>query len=302
MKKFSMTLFFKNLKYLCQYNIKKMNRLSEKSAESVSFEQLNKGMDNLVYELPFMTPPPLPKIKNYEETVDELIKTDKSIIRFGDGELFLISGRSIGFQAANPLLCKRLSEIFNVDDERIMIGINYYYWYASLSNFHEYPKFVYRTFISDIRQMAETMISYDKQYYSAGFTNMYTTFKHYNFSAFFEKIKNIFANKCVTIVCGSHVFNDIKFNIFDCCKSVDYILCPSQNAIDCYDEILKKSKQIPKENIVIVILGPTGKILAYDLIKSGYRVLDLGHLAKDYDAFMKQIPMTQQNIGKFFEN
>ena len=61
MKKFSMTLFFKNLKYLCRYNLKKMNELSEKAAVSVSSEQLNKCMDNLVYELPFMSPPPCQK-------------------------------------------------------------------------------------------------------------------------------------------------------------------------------------------------------------------------------------------------
>lgn len=40
---------------------------------------------------------------------------------------------------------------------------------------------------------------------------------------------------------------------------------------------------MPKDRLIIIVLGPTAKLLAYDLNKLGYRALDLGHMAKAYE-------------------
>ncbi|MBU4465609.1 MAG: DUF1792 domain-containing protein, partial [Actinobacteria bacterium] len=37
----------------------------------------------------------------------------------------------------------------------------------------------------------------------------------------------------------------------------------------------------------IAILGPTATVLAYDLHRAGYRALDLGHIAKSYDWWLR---------------
>ena len=44
------------------------------------------------------------KIASDEETLDEIIKKNKSISRFGDGEFKIIFGFGIGFQKKNTLL------------------------------------------------------------------------------------------------------------------------------------------------------------------------------------------------------
>ena len=42
-------------------------------------------------------------------------------------------------------------------------------------------------------------------------------------------------------------------------------------------------KKLPKDRLILIVLGPTAKPLAYDLTKLGYRALDLGHMAKAYE-------------------
>ena len=48
-------------------------------------------------------------------------------------------------------------------------------------------------------------------------------------------------------------------------------------------------KKQNKNKIIILILGPTAKVLAYDLSKVGYQALDMGHIAKSYDWYIKQL-------------
>ena len=61
------------------------------------------------------------------------------------------------------------------------------------------------------------------------------------------------------------------------------------------------SSVIPKEKLVIAILGPTATLLAWDLSQCGYQALDFGHIAKDYNSFMKKDPQNIENIQKFFD-
>lgn len=72
------------------------------------------------------------------------------------------------------------------------------------------------------------------------------------------------------------------------------------NAFAVYNELLEKLKKYDKDKLIILILGQTATVLAYDLANLGYRALDLGHIAKDYDYFIKNIERNQINAVKFF--
>lgn len=299
-------IFFKNIKYLSRYNIKDFNTLFKKNNQATFDDKIlktiNQMLDNIVYELPeHLNLISKPRIKNLEETVDALINSNSSFCRFGDGELIIINGGEIGFQKADSILAARLKEILTSQNDNIFIGINYHYYSADLSMFHDYVKFVYRSFITPIRQDLNKLLINNKQYYAAGFTSIYTTLKDYDFDSYFSKAKQIWANKDIVIICGERIFNHIDYNIFDCANSIEYQYAPTENAFDKYSEILENAKKIDKKKMVVSILGPTAKILAYDLALLGYRALDLGHIAKDYDAYMKKMPCDRINIGKFFE-
>ena len=73
------------------------------------------------------------------------------------------------------------------------------------------------------------------------------------------------------------------------------------NAFAEYDKILNQAKKIDKSKLVIIILGPTATVLAYDLAKQGYEAIDFGHIAKDYDFYRKKIDHTDQEFEDFFK-
>ena len=71
--------------------------------------------------------------------------------------------------------------------------------------------------------------------------------------------------------------------------------------IDLEDEILKKVLETDKKRIICIILGPTAKVLVYDLYKNGRTAWDIGHYLKDYDAYMRKIPKTDAALENFFK-
>ena len=58
------------------------------------------------------------------ETLDEIIKKNKSISRFGDGEFDLIFGKGIKLQKKNKILAKKLREVLKQKRRGLLIGIN----------------------------------------------------------------------------------------------------------------------------------------------------------------------------------
>lgn len=71
-------------------------------------------MDNLKYEIADeIRDMKLPKVLSQMDSVKEIIKTKKSVARFGDGEFNLILGNAIGFQEFDPVLQARLKRNFD---------------------------------------------------------------------------------------------------------------------------------------------------------------------------------------------
>lgn len=273
-----------------------------KNRDNVSHEQLNVMLDNLLsHEIPERRLDiQKPNIMNIEGTIEHLISTKSSFARFGDGELALINGKDIPFQSASPALSEKLKKTINTSEDGLMIGINYHYYYADLSNLLPVVKKFYRSSVPQFRKVLDAHIHNEKQYYSAAMTQAYSFFEHYDFAMHFERLKRIWQERNITIICGKTVFNEIENNIFDCASNIDYIHAPSLNAFDDYNEILDKASQAEKDTLIILILGPTAKPLVYDLHMMGYQAIDLGHIAKDYDAYVKGQMRDEKYIVKFF--
>lgn len=58
------------------------------------------------------------------------------------------------------------------------------------------------------------------------------------------------------------------------------------------EEILKFNK----DWLLIFALAPAGKVLGYEMFKLGYRVLDIRHSIKDYDAYKPKVKMDKEGI------
>lgn len=226
------------------------------------------------------------KIYNVMETIDSLTNSNDSVARFGDGELQLILGHDIPFQKASKLLSARLQEVLasNINNVRIALP---YFIYHSKHNLNDVSRDFWTKNGKLFRDTIAKYISTENTYLAAEFTIAADAYKQFDKEKYFSCIQRIWANKDITIICGKTVFDKIDNNIFANAKSIEYQYAPSLNAFEEYANILQSSQQIDKKRLVIIILGPTAKVLAYDMSQLGYRALDLGHIAKAYDWYIK---------------
>ena len=84
----------------------------------------------------------VPLIKSNSDTILELINSDKSIIRFGDGDFNIMEGNNICFQNSQPLLAERLKQIIADDDKNLLVGIPYPYYECSTNLTTASQKFI----------------------------------------------------------------------------------------------------------------------------------------------------------------
>lgn len=248
-----------------------------------------------------------PNILNYEESIDYIIKNKCSLCRFGDGEFNQLNGGDETFQKNTPALTERLNEIlmscFTPDDsinKNIKIAISYLYY-----NFKDWNNLIFPDYFKDFVTANENFIvdicNPQYTYIATEISQLYHIFKYYDFASYFDHIKKIWKDREIVIICGDRIFNNIEHNIFDCAKSIEYIYAPTTEAFNQYDEILSKAMAIPKDKLVIAILGPTATVLAWDLAMQGYQALDFGHIAQDYDSFLKKENQNIESVIKFFD-
>lgn len=285
----------KNILFLLKNDLREL-------AENASKENLMLMLDSLRYEMNVLQGAnPRPKIKSADETIKDLINYRASFCRFGDGEFNLINGQSIPFQRYDEKLSGRLKEVFNASSKNIFIGIPRFYFHNEpfLQNVQKY--FVH-TWASKNRKLIVSMTDEKTQYYDTASTQLYAMYKKFDFDAYFSQIKSIWLDRDIVLVCGNTVFDKLEHNIFSCARSVECIYAPSKDAYAHYDSILTQIKKNEKSKLIIIILGPTATVLAYDLALEGYQALDFGHIAKDYDFYCKKIEHNSDSIGKFYQS
>jgi glycosyltransferase family protein len=289
-----LNVFVKNVIFL--FN----NKIEE---HHISREVINFYLDNLKYEIEEDSAKlKRPLIASPIETIDKIIKDKISIARLGDGEFELLFNRPIRFQTNDLKLTARLKEILLSERANIAIGVPYFFW-NSVENCNLLTKTFTRSIISKRRRSYEKFVAFNKNYYSTEFTQLYITYDDeadFDMGAYFNKIRSIWENRDVTIIQGEGITRNFRFDIFDNVKSVEYIYGPSENAFSEYEYLLTTAKNIDKSRLVIIILGPTATVLAYDLASEGYQALDIGHTAKDYDFFRKEIKKDAKSIIEYY--
>ena len=285
-------LFAKNMVRLFSIDLKQHKKLIRKH------DTLETMLDNLKYEIADQIKDiRLPKVVKAKETIKTLYSTRKSMARFGDGEFNLIEGRDIGFQKASPEIASRLAEVLKSDDENILIGIPDVF--GSLDAYCQHVRSYWREFLPQNRNRIYNLLNLNKTYYDACFTGYAIQAAETNeecLEEYYAEMRKIWDNRDVVIIKGECTETYVN-DIYDNAKSVKYIYAPKAHAFEHYDDILESAKKESKDCLFIIVLGPTATILAYDLAKLGFQALDMGHLAKDYDWFMRK---EEKLVGKFF--
>ena len=224
-------------------------------------------------------------VLSIDQSLDYLLEKGASVVRFGDGEMDLVAGRSIVYQDFDPELSARLREIMSMEsDERLMIclpdvftGLERYsidaqnFWSLNhLPHFLEKYKNICRAPWYGSTFISRPYIDLEDKTPSVGY---------------FAKLKQLWQDKDLLIVEGLTSRSGVGNDLFDGAKSIKRIICPSRNAYSKLEAIKQAIREHADNRLILTMLGPTAKVLVYDLVQEGYRALDIGHIDSEYEWF-----------------
>lgn len=224
------------------------------------------------------------KVASIEETIEKIVRDQSSVSRFGDGEFYLMDGRSIGFQDADIELSKRLVEVVESTNSNHLVcigsGIN-------PVNYDIFSKENLKWTTNHYRFEAANILKYldsSRKYYNTLISRFWIPLRDKNRARkIASRLKEIWRGRDVVIVEGKETRMGVGNDLFADVKSCRRILCPASNAYNKYSEILYTAKTFPKDSLFLIALGPTATVLAYDLYKEGYQAIDIGHIDLEYE-------------------
>ena len=225
------------------------------------------------------------KVHTIEETIDELINTNKSMIRYGDGEITMIRGRSLLLQQVEPEIIDGLKRLLVYDNDELIIAIPEIF--GDLSIYIEKSRRFWKDHLLFSRKYYEKYCNTDKKYYNAFFSRFYYFMNDKSKCAgWIDRIKLIWKDKDVVVVEGGRTHNGVGNDLLDSARSVERIIGPSSDAYVKLNEIMHCCREYPKDRLFLISLGIAAKFLTERLFMEGYRALDIGHLDMEYEWYL----------------
>ncbi|CYU59007.1 glycosyl transferase family protein [Streptococcus suis] len=235
-----------------------------------------------------MNTPTIPiRVKPISQSLDYILEHSCSVARFGDGEMDIIAGHSIPYQDYDPQLASELKEILGLEsNQHLMVCLSdvfenrerytdacNHFWEGHLQHYQDY-----------YRQICKA-----PWYGSTFISRPYMDLADKSLSAtYFQSLKQIWIDKDILIVEGKTSRSGVGNDLFQEAKSIQRIICPSKNAYAQIDEIISAIKTYGQDKLVLLMLGPTAKVLAYRLSKTGMQAIDIGHIDSEYEWFTMQ--------------
>lgn len=239
----------------------------------------------------------VPKVMSIDQTIESILNNKCSVSRYGDGELKIVCGENIRFQDYEVNLSKRLSEILKGDGTVLVCISNIFNdlnWMIPSS--YEYTWRV----VADHRKEWTNVLNLNYEYGNAFISRLYFDWKDKsNTLLWFSNMKKIWEGKDIVFVEGEQSRLGYRNDLFSNAKSIRRILCPTRNAFFKYDSILNEVKKLSQNVLLLLALGPTATVLAYDLTKDGYWAIDIGHIDIEYEWYKRRVTEKVPVQGKF---
>ena len=222
------------------------------------------------------------EVQTIDETLDYILEHQSSIARFGDGEAAIMLGQSINYQKYDPKLAEELKFIFNQESNpTLIIGLQ-----EGLKNRFSFVPDALAFWRQYLEDYEEFYLEYCKNswYGSTFISRPYIDFLDKSKAkSQFEKLKKLWEGRDILIVEGYASRSGVGNDLFDGAKSIKRIICPSRHAYDKKNEIMEAIMNHADGRLVLLMLGPTAKVLAYELAIKGMQAIDIGHVDSEYE-------------------
>lgn len=100
---------------------------------------------------------------------------------------------------------------------------------------------------------------------------------------YFSQLKELWKGRDILIVEGSASRSGVGNDLFEEAASICRIIGPSRDAYDYLEELKEVIREHGKNKLILLMLGPTAKVLSYQLSQEGYWTVDLGHIDSEYE-------------------
>ena len=218
------------------------------------------------------------------ESLEFIQENKTSVVRFGDGEIDLILGRSIPYQTYDKELAEALKAILQTpSNERLLVCLPDVF--QNLERYNSNARYFWSKHFEKYHAFYEEECQ-SEWYGSTFLSRPYIDLVDKSQSdRYFAAIKKLWSGRDILIVEGETSRSGMGNDLFEQANSVSRIICPSKNAFSSYDRIISSILRHAEGRLVILMLGPTAKLLSYDLTKRGYQAIDLGHIDSEYEWF-----------------
>lgn len=209
------------------------------------------------------------------DTIEYIIKHRCGIARYGDGELKLCLGHSTKTQTHSPRIQARLVEILKSDQDKCLIGIpranRVYPTEQKKAHWAQYNTGQYTKFYSD------------KKLYGSAFITRLDEIPELDSDGYWRRVKKIWEGRRVVVLQGERKPFTKQADILEGSAGHTVLYGPVINAFAEYDALLSMMvKETTNDDVVIIALGATATVMAYDLSIAGRQALDLGHMGMFY--------------------
>ncbi|HEM3457405.1 SP_1767 family glycosyltransferase [Streptococcus suis] len=222
------------------------------------------------------------KVLTILESLNYIKENNSSVVRFGDGEIDLIMGNSIPYQSYNNDLARALKFILQTpSDKDLLVCLPDVF--QKIERYNSNARYFWEQHFAKYHEFYEKECQSD-WYGSTFLSRPYIDLKDKTQSGeYFEAIKELWRGKDILLVEGVTSRSGMGNDLFAQAKSVSRIICPSRDAFSFYDKIIDEILKYGQEKLILLMLGPTAKLLTVELSKRGYRAIDLGHIDSEYE-------------------
>lgn len=224
------------------------------------------------------------RVRPILESLQFIQEHGASVARFGDGEVDLMMGSSIPYQEYDPKLAQALLDILETPSSPELL--------VCLPDvFQDRERYNQNALHFWQKHFERYQAFYEEHCHSSWYGSTFISRPYIDLldksqaGASFEALKDLWKGRDLLIVEGETSRSGVGNDLFAGAASLQRIICPSRHAFGHYEEILDAVLAHAEGRLVLLMLGPTAKVLARDLQERGHQAIDLGHIDSEYEWF-----------------